>query len=129
MERTMADETAEILDLERKRCAAIVARDWDTVSSMVADDVVHTHTTGISQTKTEYLAHAAKLNWVDVQRGDLLVRILGEAAVVTGPLINTIRGAGGDLMVIQAVATQVWRKSAGAWELCSFHATRLAPPA
>lgn len=121
----------QLIECEAKRRKALVEDDMASLATLLADDLVHAHTTGIVHGKAELLGHAGgTLEFLDVSRGALNIRPLGEDhAVMTGPMTNTVRRRGVDeTVVVQAFVTQVWARRNGAWQIVSFHAVRLPQP-
>ena len=129
----MTEETQEALEAaliarEGERREALVADDMARLAELVADDVVHVHTTGNVHDKAKLLGHAGQfLRFLDVQRGPLNIRRLGpDAAVMTGPMTNTVQRRGHDeRVIVNAFVTQVWVRRDGRWQIASFHAVRL----
>ncbi|MCW5773019.1 MAG: nuclear transport factor 2 family protein [Rhodospirillaceae bacterium] len=123
-----ANAVAEITALETARCRALVAEDMKALGAMIAEDLVHIHTTGRVETKAEYLAGAAnRIQFLAASHRDTKVRVYGNIAVATGTLEQVVRTrATGDERRLLALATRVWRKDGGGWLLCSFHGC-LAP--
>jgi ketosteroid isomerase-like protein len=77
---------AEILELEERRCAAIVAKDTATLSELLADEMVYTHSSGTLDTKTSFLKalEARTLDYRGLERSDVEAVRLGDTALVTG---------------------------------------------
>ena len=121
------DVAAEIKNLEAQRVQALLANDAEKLSALVADEVVHIHTTGKVETKAEYMEGVkSRLEFLKIDRPDLKVRVFGNVAVATGALNQEVRvRATGNVLDIKAVATQVWVKQAGGWVQTSFQATRV----
>lgn len=115
---------SEIRALEKERGEAVERGDWAKLASLLTEDLVHTHATGRTHTKAQYLESAASFDWVSVERGDLLIREYGDTVIVTGPLIHTIR-KDGEVLTIPVACTQVWVKQGTSWLQCSFHCTML----
>jgi hypothetical protein len=64
---------------------------------------------------------------LEVERGDLNVRIHGHLGIVTGRLIQKFRRrATREVVEVNAMATQVWVESEDGWRQVSFHASKLA---
>jgi hypothetical protein len=119
---------SELLQRERERRDALVGDDMARLGSLLSDDLVHVHTTGIVQGKAELLGHAGGfLRFLEVERGPLEIRSLGpDAAVMTGPMTNTVKRRDQDEVVtVQAYVTQVWVRAEVGWQIASFQATRL----
>lgn len=119
---------AELSAREDERRAALIASDRDQLADLLADDLIHVHTTGIVQDKSQLLDHAtAFLRFIDVRRGPLLVRALGpDAAIMTGRMTNVVQRRDVEERIeVQAFVTQVWTRSDNVWRIASFHAVRL----
>lgn len=135
--QTSADERIatlrnELLDRERERQDALVSDDMDRFSALLCDDLVHVHATGNVHGKDEVIGHAGGfLRFLGIERGELLIRFLGDrAAVMTGPMVNIVTRRGFDERVeVEAFVTQVWVKEGGDWLIKSFHAVRTPAPA
>lgn len=84
---------AEVLALDQERCRAISEQEWDALSALLADDLTHSHMTGVTQDKPTHLAHVQQ-NPRRVERHDVTVRVYGDAAVVTGPQVNIVETDG-----------------------------------
>jgi hypothetical protein len=118
----MTDETEAVLELERRRCAAIAGADFDALGEVLGHDYLHVFGTGPTTDKPGYIATIKAGPRVPV-RGELKVRIYGEAAVITGDMINTINPPGQPTRVIHAFCTQVAAKREGRWQFVSFQLT------
>ncbi|MEU2200204.1 nuclear transport factor 2 family protein [Isoptericola sp. NPDC019482] len=116
---------AEILALEARRRDALVAGDVDALDAMFDDALVHVHAPGLVHTKAQLLEHVAtRRAYVDVVRDDLRVRLVGDVGVVTGRIVNHMRGPDGAPRVLAGVVTQVVVRGAdGAWRFVSFQMT------
>jgi ketosteroid isomerase-like protein len=122
---TTRDATAELLALEEQRCAAINRQDWDALAAMLSDDLVHVHANGLTQDKAVYMQHVSSRPR-RTERSDLVVRVHGETAVMTGKLVNLMEGAaaGADTPVLTAM--QVWVRTGDTWKQAAFQATRIS---
>lgn len=118
----MVDEVQAILDLERRRCEAIGAGNLEELSAVLADDYFHVMGTGVVKNKTSYIETIKNGPRVP-ERGDLAVRLYGDAAVITGDIINRISYPGQETRIINAMVTQVAAKAGGVWRFVSFQIT------
>jgi ketosteroid isomerase-like protein len=126
----MLDRENEVREMEALRCAALVKEDFATLASIIADDVVHIHSTGVVDDKNSYLEGVSgRLKFLKVHRSNMAVKIFGDIAVATGTLDQTIQMRDiGKIIESSAVTTQVWaRTSDGEWRQTNFHSTRSAP--
>lgn len=124
-----ANEIALILTArERDRSNALVRADKEQLSALFADDLIHVHTTGIVHDKAQLIDYAISVvQFIEVERSDLLVRSLGsDAAVMTGRLTNRMKRRDQDQIVVaNSFVTQIWVREREAWRLARFHGTRL----
>lgn len=122
------DVRAEILAVEERRQAALVAVDLATLAELFDDSLVHIHAAGIRHTKAMLLEHTeVRRPYLEITRGDLEVRVFGEVAVMTGELTNRMRAPGGGERTLSGWVTQVLRRSDdGAWRFVSFQMTPIS---
>ncbi|MFF7331770.1 YybH family protein [Streptomyces sp. NPDC090306] len=116
---------AELLDLEERRRAALVAVDLPALDDMFDESLVHIHAPGLTHSKAQLLEHVAtRRAYLDSARGELRIRLIGDVAVMTGRLTNRLRSPGGQERVLGGVVTQVVRRCAdGRWRFLSFQMT------
>jgi len=117
----------EIKRLETERGRALVQADWTALASLLADDLVHVHTSGVTDDKTNYLAAVStKLEFLKVERVSLKVRCYSEIAIATGVVTQSVRVKGpGTVVDIRMATTQVWVLREGRWLQNTFQATRI----
>ena len=113
-----------IRDAERQRCAAIAAGDMTQLSDWLAEDYVHVFGDGSVGDKASYIESVTPMPRAP-ERGNLHVRVYGDMAVITGPIINHVHFPDRGLVTIDAFATQVLRKEGGQWRFTSFQLTPL----
>jgi hypothetical protein len=114
------DNTAALLhDREQERCRAISECDWPGLSALLRDDYSHTHSTGVVQDKATYVAFIQGKPR-KTTRGELRVRLYGEAAIMTGRQFNQPDGDG---PMVESEVIQVWIND-GAWRLAACQSTR-----
>lgn len=116
----------ELLALERQRCSALIAKDFAALESVVARDVVHVHTNGAVDDYASYIEFVQrKLDFLEVYRGELQVRVHGDSAVMSGTQTIVVRRPGdtGAGRRIDAVVVQAWQLRDGRWQQVSFQAT------
>jgi Domain of unknown function (DUF4440) len=114
------DDAAELIARETQRCRAISELDIPALEKILADDLTHTHITGHTEDKATYLAGLSGRPR-KTTRGDLSVRIYGDAAVMTGALTNEFPAAAGNAAVrLEIQALQVWVRSGETWQMVAF---------
>lgn len=119
---------ATIRDLERRRCEALVAGDLAALSALLADEVVHIHTSGRVEDREHFLANVRdRVEYVSVTRRDLNVVDLGDVALAIGQIEQVVRmRASGKSHEMRFVASQVWQRTDTGWRQVSFQATNLS---
>jgi ketosteroid isomerase-like protein len=120
----MTDMEAEVADLERRRCAAINARDAEAIGATLAEDYLHCHATGLVHDKAAVIAHILSSPRA-VQPRMPAIRMYGETAVLTGPLVNVSEREGAEPTKVRLFVTQVARRDADGWRFVSFQSTKL----
>jgi ketosteroid isomerase-like protein len=83
----------EILALEDKRYAAMCGGDFAALEAMLHDELLYTHSSGLTDTKATWLAslRSGKTKHKSATCSDRKVRLAGDTALVTGR-----RDRGGD---------------------------------
>jgi ketosteroid isomerase-like protein len=116
---------AELHTVEERRRQALIDVDLDTLDELFDDTLVHIHAPGLVHDKAQLLEHtAARRAYLDITRGELVIRLIGDVAVVTGPITNRLRTADGGERTLAGVATQVLRRDErGGWRFVSFQMT------
>ena len=114
-----------LLKLEEARRAALVAADFDALDRLLADDLVHVHGTGIPGGKAHYFEDIRnRFSFVEITRGEPEIRFLGDAALMTGPMLHKVRlKATGDIVTMAAFGTQIWVPAGGGWKQIFYQAT------
>ncbi len=115
-----------VLAAETARQAALIAKDVAVLDALFDDALVHVHAPGEVHTKALLLEHVATRGvYLEITRGELLVRLIGDdAAVVTGSITNRMRAPGGGERTLSGEVTQVLRRSGdGSWKFVSFQMT------
>jgi ketosteroid isomerase-like protein len=125
MTTTETTTVAELLALEEQRCRLINQQDYDGLAAMLSDDLIHVHANGRRQDKAVYLADVSSRPR-QTERKDLQVVVHGDAAVMTGLLINTPLGQTPDPAAQPLTAMQVWVRDGATWKQAAFQATRMS---
>ena len=120
-----SDDSNAILEIERRRRAALVAVDLDELDRLFAEDLIHVHSTGMKHTKAELLRHIEqKRAFLAIDRGDLQIRVEGPIAVITGTMTNRMRSRDSKAeILLHGFVTQVLRRNDEGWKFISFQLT------
>ncbi|GAA2576612.1 hypothetical protein GCM10010435_60940 [Winogradskya consettensis] len=116
---------AELLAVEERRRRALIDVDLATLDELFDESLVHIHAPGVTHTKAQLLEHTAtRRAYLGIERGELVIRLFGDVAVITGAITNRLRTADGGERVLSGVATQVLHRAAGGgWRFISFQMT------
>jgi ketosteroid isomerase-like protein len=107
--------TQAVLKAETQRCQAIAVGDFAALSALLSEDYLHTHGDGRTGDKADYIQGVRNAPRVPV-RDNLVVRLFGDTAILTGDLLNTIHLPDREEpLVIEAAATFVLRQTGDAW--------------
>jgi hypothetical protein len=119
----MSNDSAALLDLERRRLKAMNESDPAALLELLGDDHVHVLANGFV---TDKAGAAAGLRSIPrkVEPREPTIRIYDDTAVMTGPQINHEQ-INGEPLTIKLFLTQVARRIDGHWKFVSIQATRI----
>lgn len=116
----------EILGLEDKRYAAMTSNDLKALEAMFHDDLIYTHSSAVVDTKASYLEalRSGKTRYKSAKRFEEKVRMLGDAALVTGraEMEAEINGTPKSLRLRYL---NVWTKTAAGWKFIGWQSCSL----
>jgi ketosteroid isomerase-like protein len=120
----------DILALESRRIAAMVAQDMATLDAMLADDLSYTHSNGTTDTKASFMELVRNPGdhgrYLGVDYRNEAAVALGDAAIVRGIAQITLEGTGGKPdRSYPVLFLDVWERRGGTWRLVAWQATRL----
>jgi len=116
-----------VLDAERRRGEALVAKDLVALRELLAEDLSHSHTRGVTDTLESFLHFVEHdIRYLDMQRDDLTVRLFGSVAIMTGNQTNRIEiRSASEPMTSRSCALQIWIWRNGRWQMNAFQSTTL----
>jgi ketosteroid isomerase-like protein len=119
-----SDTTAAIRQLEERRYKAMCEADIDTLSQLLDDSLVYTHSTASTDTKASYLAgiRAKKWQYRKIDRPVEDIRVNGDCAVITGQVRIEI-AVDGKPKTLNSRFTNVWLKSGKGWRMVAWQST------
>ncbi len=122
-----ATAAAEIREREQALYRAMIAKDYQALGELLADDVVYMHSTAVAESKQEYFAGVRNglYDYDRIQSRDVEIRVNGTTAVETGRVEMSVSAKNEPKSVIQLLFTLVWVKRAGRWQLLNRQATRM----
>jgi ketosteroid isomerase-like protein len=120
------DEGPRLRSLERELNQAIAQRDAQRVNDLLSDDWLLVTGSGRVKTKRDVLAEIARpdVEFQDNETRDVMVRIWGDTAVLTGTLHQRYKQDGKQQDVTLRY-TDTWTRTGDSWRQVSGHASRL----
>lgn len=115
----------DVISAEAARCAAIVARDRQTLEAILADDLVWIHSSGMIENKASFIARivSGADRYLSMRPRDETLRRFGSVAIVSG-VVEIDAVAGGAARAISNRFTNVWVLTDRRWRLVSAQSTR-----
>ena len=114
----------EILGLEDKRFAAMVAEDFKALEAMVHDELLYTHSSAVVDTKASWLEsmRTRKTRYHKVTPAGRKVRLYGDTALVTGRA-DIEAEVGGQPKSLRLVYLIAWTKTPQGWKFVAWQST------
>jgi ketosteroid isomerase-like protein len=118
------DDDAAVLAAEDRRYRAMIETDLATLDRLLDDRVSYAHSSGVRDTKAEYL-EKIESGYYDYARIDHPVErvdVVGDTALVVGRMTAdlTVQGTPKTLDVL---ALAVWTRTTGDWQLIGYAST------
>ena len=122
----MADNRQMIIDLDKKRMTAMAQKDVATLNTLLADDLVYTHSSARLDTK-QSLIGAMELGstvYTSVEPSDVKAQDLGDTVILTGSCRISVM-SGGRPNSFGVRFTDVYANKGGRWQMVAWQSTRL----
>jgi hypothetical protein len=120
------DDVRAVLAAEDRRYDALLGPDLPTLERLFHERLSYAHSSGVRDTKAEYLAKIENGYYVysridhPVERVD----VLGDSAVVVGRMTADLT-VDGTAKTIDNLALAVWTRADGEWQLIAYASTPL----
>jgi hypothetical protein len=120
---------AEIKRLEDRRFQAMIDSDFDTLDKLLGDDLIYTHSSAQSDTRTEYLALCKKgvFKYLKIERPIENIQVYGDTVVVTG-IVKMDAIVEGKPKLLNSRYTDVWIKGMKGWQMVVWQSTSIPAP-
>ena len=122
----MAGNGQTVIDLDRKRMQAMATKDVATLESLIADDLIYTHSSARLDTKQSLIGNmeSGATVYNAVEPSDVKAQDLGDTVVLTGIAQIKVR-ANGNPLAFGVRFTDVYAKRDGRWQMVTWQSTRL----
>ncbi len=114
-----------ILRLENEGREATLKNDVAATERLLADNWINVNADGSVTTKAKLLEllKAGSFTIQSIENDEVIMRVFGDAAVVTGRSTTKRSGEGGEILTRQVRFTRVYAKNHGRWLVVSAHNT------
>ena len=121
-----ADDAAAVLAAEDRRYRAMVETDLATLDRLLDDRASYAHSSGVRDTKAEYLAkvRSGYYDYLRIDHPVERVEVVGDTAIVVGRMTCDLT-VQGTAKTIDNLALAVWTRAAGDWRLLAYAPTTL----
>lgn len=123
----MAGNAQKIIDLDRRRMAAMAAKDIPTLTAILSNDLIYTHSSARLDIKTSLLGamESGATVYTSVEPSEVVAQDLGDAVVLTGVAAISVT-AGGKPNSFRVRFTDVYANQDGQWRMVTWQSTKLA---
>ena len=120
------DDVRAVLAAEDRRYRAMQDADLATLTEVCADELSYAHSSGVRDTRSEYLEKLRSGYYVyrRIDHPVDRVEVLGDTAIVVGRMTSDVE-VQGTLKTIDNLALAVWTRASGAWQLLAYAPTSL----
>jgi hypothetical protein len=120
------DIVAEVLAAEDRRYEALLGPDLPTLERLFHDRLSYAHSSGVRDTKREYLHKIASgyYGYLRIDHPVERVEVVGDTVVVVGRMTSDLT-VQGTPKTIDNLALAVWTRDAGYWQLLAYASTPL----
>jgi ketosteroid isomerase-like protein len=117
----------QILGLEDKRFGAMIARDFKGLEAMLHEELLYTHSSGVTDTKSSWLdsMKSGRTKYKTVSCSDRKVRMLGEVALITGKAAIEAE-INGQPRQLKLLFLNAWAKTPQGWKFVAWQSCPLA---
>jgi ketosteroid isomerase-like protein len=122
-----ADAEETLKQLEKRRYELMIKKDLAALREMLADDLVYTHSNGVTENKEQYLAGLAsgKSVYYAVEPVETQVRLYGNMAILNG-IANVDTEVNGQKTTLRLKYTDAYVKRNGKWQFVTWQSLRMA---
>ncbi|GLR09798.1 DUF4440 domain-containing protein [Mixta theicola] len=115
----MKPQFSELLEFEQQRQQALTQPDLILLESLLAEDLVHIHSTGMVHNKQQFLTHIERMGGFSaISRDTPEIRLEGNIAILAGNTRNTVRLLEtGEEKVRFGFSTLVLRRTPPGWQI------------
>lgn len=112
---------SEILGLEDKRFAAMIARDFAALERMVHDELLYTHSSGVTDTKASWIESmkSGKVKYKSVSCSGRQVKFFGDVALTRGRAAIEV-DIDGQARSLRLLFLNAWTRTPQGWKFAAW---------
>ena len=117
----------QVVETERALYRAQIAGSVERLKPMLGADLVYIHSTGVGESKEEYLAGVADglYEYGTIESRDTRLQVFADVAIMNGIVDMTVSAHGAAKQLIHLLFCLVWVRQGDAWRLDFRQATRI----
>ncbi len=122
----MASNGQTVIELDKKRMQAMAAKDFATLNTVLADDLIYTHSSARLDTKQSLIGNmqSGSTVYTSVEASDVKAQDLGDTVVLTGiARINVALNGKPNAFGVRF--TDVYARRNGSWQMVTWQSTKL----
>jgi hypothetical protein len=122
----MAGNGDRVIALDAQRMTAMSQGDVGTLNTLIADELVYTHSSARLDTKKSLIDNmqSGKTRYTAVVPSDVKAQDCGDTVVLTGVARISVN-SGGNAMNFGVRFTDVWANKGGNWQMVAWQSTKL----
>jgi ketosteroid isomerase-like protein len=111
----------DILALEDRRIAAMTAQDYGALEPLVHDELLYTHSNGLSDTKGSWIEsmRSGKVKYKSAACSERKVRVYGEVALISGKASLQVE-ANGEPRTLKLTFLNAWTRTPQGWQFVAW---------
>ena len=116
----------ELLALEERRFAAMIARDFAKLDTLVHEQLLYTHSSGVTDTKASWLQsmQSGRVKYQSAKCSEQKVRMFGDMALITGRAHIEAEIAG-EPKTLKLLFLNAWTHTPQGWQFVAWQSTPL----
>ena len=123
----MAGNGEAVIALDKQRMDAMAKKDLAALRTLIADDLIYTHSSARLDTKKTLIGamESGSTVYTSVVPSDVVAQDLGDTVVLTGVAAIGVM-SGGKPNAFRVRFIDVWAKRAAGWQMVTWQSTKLA---
>lgn len=123
----MPDNAQIVIELDKKRMAAMVAQDFAAVEAILADDLVYVHSSAALDDKTSIVANmrSGKTVYMGADPSDVTAKDFGDIVVLNGVARMQVVSGGTAMPAFRIRFIDVYARRDGRWQMVAWQSTRM----